>query len=158
MSYGNGVPFWVNIHSGEKLAVSFINQYTKTLSACCSRSRRRWQTMKVQLLLIATLAFLLAGCSHSNQTGNPKWVDQLIRQFESDPVGNPPLSIWRYEYNGQLVYYVPPHCCDIPGSLYDADGNVLCNPGGGIKGDGDGRCSDFISKRTNEQLIWQDPR
>jgi hypothetical protein len=114
--------------------------------------------MKMQLLLIATLAFLLAGCSQSNQTGNPKWVDQLIRQFESDPVGNPPLSIWRYEYNDQVVYYVPPHCCDIPGFLYDADGNVLCNPDGGIKGDGDGRCLDFISKRTNEQLIWQDPR
>jgi len=114
--------------------------------------------MKMQLLLIATLAFLLAGCSQSNQTGNPKWVDQLIRQFESDPVGNPPLSIWRYVYIGQVVYYVPPHCCDIPGSLYDADGNVLCNPGGGSKEMVMGAVWISFPKRTNEQLIWQDPR
>ena len=112
--------------------------------------------MKTILFIIAITAILLAGCSVINQTGNPAWVDQLIKQFENDPVGNPPLSIWRYEYNGQNVYFVPAHCCDIPSVVYDASGTVLCSPDGGITGGGDGRCSDFFDQRTNEQLIWQD--
>jgi hypothetical protein len=45
---------------------------------------------------------------------NLAWVDQLIQKIGSDPVGNPPLSIWCYENNGQVVYFVPAHCCDIP--------------------------------------------
>ena len=114
--------------------------------------------MKERLLMIIVVIILLVGCSQTNQTGNPKWVDQLISQFESEPVGNPPVSIWRYEYSGQVVYFVPAHCCDIPGTLYNSEGNVLCAPDGGIKGDGDGRCTDFFTHRTNEQLIWQDPR
>jgi hypothetical protein len=104
------------------------------------------------------VTILLAGCTQTVQTGNPTWVNRLIKQFENEPVGNPPLSIWRYEYNGQVVYFVPAHCCDISSILYDLDGNVLCAPDGGIKGDEDGRCTDFFSQRTNEQLIWKDPR
>jgi hypothetical protein len=104
------------------------------------------------------VTILLAGCTQTAQMGNPTWVNRLIKQFENEPVGNPPLSIWRYEYNGQVVYFVPAHCCDISSILYDLDGNVLCAPDGGIKGYGDGRCTDFFSQRTNEQLIWKDPR
>jgi hypothetical protein len=81
--------------------------------------------MKMCLLVILVVTILLIGCSPSTQTGNPDWVDRLIRQFESDPVGNPPLSIGRYEYNGQVVYYVPPYCCDIPGSLFIEDSQVI---------------------------------
>lgn len=114
--------------------------------------------MKINLLALIVILMLLIGCSHTTQAGNPAWVDQLIKQFESEPAGNPPLSIWRYEYNNQTVYYVPAHCCDISGVLYDVDGNVLCAPDGGIKGDGDGRCTDFFDQRINEYLIWQDLR
>jgi len=114
--------------------------------------------MKTRDWVIIAVIILLAGCSQSNQTENPAWVDDLIEQFESEPVANPPLSIWRYEYNGQIVYFVPAHCCDISSILYAADGNVLCSPDGGITGDGDGRCADFFTNRTNEQLIWQDLR
>jgi hypothetical protein len=114
--------------------------------------------MKTQMLMIVVVIFLLVGCSQATQTGNPAWVDQLIKQYESEPVGNPPLSIWRYEYTGQVVYFVPARCCDIYSILFDADGNELCAPDGGIQGVGDGRCTDFFSQRTNEQLIWKDPR
>ena len=114
--------------------------------------------MKTYLLAIIAMIILLTGCSQTTQTGNPAWVDQLIEQFESDPVGNPPLSVWRYEYNGQVVYFVPAHCCDISSVVYDAKGNDICTPDGGITGDGDGRCPDFFDQRINEQLIWKDPR
>jgi hypothetical protein len=114
--------------------------------------------MKIRLVTIIVIIILLSGCSTTSQTGNPAWVDKLIQQFEGQPVGNPPLSIWKYEYNGQVVFFVPAHCCDIPSVVYDAQGNILCEPDGGLKGDGDGRCSDFFTQRTGEQLIWSDSR
>ena len=89
---------------------------------------------------------------------NPAWVDELIRKFQSEPAGNPPQSIWRYDYNGQTVYYVPSQCCDQFSALYDAGGREICAPDGGLTGRGDGRCPDFFTKRTNEKLVWQDSR
>jgi hypothetical protein len=86
------------------------------------------------------------------------WVNDLIEAFESVSVANPPLSIWRYTYEGQTVYYVPPRCCDIESALLDAGGKVLCHPDGGFYGTGDGRCGDFFEKRTNAVLIWRDSR
>ena len=114
--------------------------------------------MKARLLAIIIIIIFLAGCSQATQTENPGWVDQLIKQIESEPVGNPPLSVWRYEYNDQVVYFVPAHCCDISSIVYDADGNSLCAPDGGITGAGDGRCAGFFTQRTHELLIWKDPR
>jgi hypothetical protein len=114
--------------------------------------------MKTRFLLILLVALLLSACSQSASTGNPAWVDQLIQQFEKQPVGNPPQSIWRYEYNGQVVYYIPAQCCDQYSTLLDAQGNLLCAPDGGFVGGGDGKCLDFFEQRSSEQLIWQDVR
>ena len=114
--------------------------------------------MKSWFLVLIIITILLAACSQATQTGNPAWVDQLIKKFQSDPVGNPPQSIWRYEYNGQVVYFIPAQCCDQYSTLYDKSGDVICAPDGGFTGKGDGKCSDFFDKRTNEQLIWKDSR
>ncbi len=114
--------------------------------------------MKLRFLILLTIFLLLAGCAKASQSSNPAWLDKLIKQFESDPVANPPLSVWSYEYNGQSVYFVPAHCCDIASVVYDAEGTILYAPDGGFTGKGDGKCSDFFEKRTNEQLIWQDTR
>jgi hypothetical protein len=86
------------------------------------------------------------------------WLKNLIAGFEKLPVGDPPQSIWRYEYKGQTVYYVPPQCCDQYSTLYDANGIRICAPDGGITGLGDGKCPDFFQERKDEKLIWQDPR
>ena len=122
----------------------------------------------ILIYTVAIFFILFAGCSNATQTGNPQpqstqienpqWVNQLIEKYKAEPVGNPPQSIWRYNYQGQVVYYVPAQCCDMFSTLYDADGNVICAPNGGIDGEGDGRCEDFLAQRTQEQLIWQDPR
>jgi hypothetical protein len=109
-------------------------------------------------MLVIALLFVVGCAAAPTHSGNPEWVDQLIEEFQNEPVGNPPQSIWRYEYNGQVVYYVPAQCCDMFSSLYDADGNVICAPNGGIAGTGDGRCPDFSSQRSQESLIWKDPR
>ena len=114
--------------------------------------------MKTKTSAIIAIMLLLAACAQAAQSGNPAWVDQLIQQFKSQPVGNPPQSIWRYEYNGQVVYYIPAQCCDQYSTLFDVQGQVLCAPDGGFIGGGDGKCKDFFDQRSNEQLVWQDSR
>jgi hypothetical protein len=88
----------------------------------------------------------------------PQWLTGLIRNFEVQPVSNPPVSITRYEYQSEVVYFVPSRCCDVWSDLYRADGTTLCHPDGGLTENGDGRCRDFFSQRKNAQVIWQDPR
>jgi hypothetical protein len=121
------------------------------------RTRRVW-TAWPPALTIAILSVAMAGCSPSNSRDNPRWVDQLISRYQEAPVGNPPQSIWRYEYKGQNVYYVPAQCCDKFSELYDAGGNMICAPDGGLTGKGDGKCPDFLSSRKNEALVWKDTR
>jgi len=117
-----------------------------------------------RIVIILTLAVLSTlGCSDLGSppalsSSNPEWVNQLINQFQNAPVGTPPQSIWRYQYKGQTVYYVPPQCCDIFSILYDSAGNVMCAPDGGFGGTGDGHCPDFFQERTNELLVWKDSR
>jgi len=111
--------------------------------------------IKLGLLLLLTIG----GCRHlTAPDNNPQWVNNLIIKFEGEPVGSPPQSIWRYEYKGQFVYYVPAQCCDQFSTLYDSNGNMICAPDGGFTGHGDGGCSDFFQSRRKETLIWRDPR
>jgi hypothetical protein len=87
-----------------------------------------------------------------------QWLTTLIRSFETQPVTNPPASITRYDYKNEVVYFVPPRCCDVWSDLYRADGALICHPNGGVAGTGDGRCPDFLAERKNPTIIWQDPR
>ena len=111
-------------------------------------------------IMILLLLFLITfSCKHSTSTEeNPEWITNLIAKYESEPIGNPPQSIWCYEYKCQPVYYVPPQCCDQYSTLYDVNGNRICAPDGGITGRGDGQCPDFFQERKNEKLIWKDSR
>ena len=88
----------------------------------------------------------------------PDCILDQIRKMQADPVANPPASVWRYDYLGQVVYYIPPECCDEPSTLSDENCNYICSPDGGLTGKGDGKCSEFFDKRTNEQLVWKDER
>jgi hypothetical protein len=88
----------------------------------------------------------------------PTWLRDLIQDLASQPVANPPASITAFTYRDETVYFLPSRCCDIPSVLYDVNGVVLCAPDGGITGQGDGRCQDFMTARRDERLIWADPR
>ena len=106
-------------------------------------------------------AGLLSACA--TQPLNPTiderpWLKSLIASIEQEPVWNPPATITRYTYKGAPVYFLAAHCCDIRSKLYDANGALICEPDGGITGKGDGKCEDFIATRTDEQLVWRDPR
>jgi uncharacterized protein DUF6970 len=117
------------------------------------------KAMPRHLLLIAGLFVGACGVqSPSAPEPLPAWLDSLIRELSNAPVANPPASIARYEYKGEVVYYLPPRCCDIQGNVYQLDGRLLCHPDGGLSGRGDGRCPDFLSERKNERVVWRDPR
>ena len=115
--------------------------------------------MKTLLSLLLLCALFPGRCSNAvSPDANPIWVEKMIAEFKAAPVGNPPQSIWRYDYHRSTVYYVPPQCCDQYSELYNAEGVLLGAPDGGITGTGDGRITDFFTARTNEHLVWQDTR
>lgn len=122
-------------------------------------SLSRW--LSIGLLGVLVLGGL-GGCDNSSPTEpadqDPAWLQVLIAKIESEPVTNPPSSIFRYRFHGATVYYRPGRCCDVASDLYDAGGALMCHPDGGLGGRGDGACTDFLSSRTNERLIWQDSR
>jgi hypothetical protein len=115
-----------------------------------------------QLLIVLIIGVLgLAACGSRNPAApasQPAWLSDLIVQLESQPVANPPAYISRSVYRNQTVYYLPARCCDISSNLYDVDGKILCHPDGGFAGQGDGRCSSFLSEKSDEQVVWRDPR
>lgn len=112
------------------------------------------------IFLLCLVTLLLSGCGQvlPPQNDNPRWIKELVARFESAPVGNPPQSIFRYEYKGQFVYYVPAQCCDQMSILYDSNGKDICAPDGGLSGRGDGQCPDFLKERKDERLVWRDSR
>ena len=112
-------------------------------------------------LIVCTALLLPLGCEDSSPTEpgtTPSWLQALIAQIQSEPVTSPPSAIYSYRYRSEMVYFRPSRCCDIRSVLYDRKGTVLCEPDGGVDGRGDGRCPDFMQTRSEEQLIWRDPR
>ena len=109
-------------------------------------------------IMTATLTACGAAGSASDPTPVPAPVAKLIHEPQSQPPANPPAYIASYEYEGRVVYYVSPQCCDIFSDLYDASGQLICHPDGGLTGHGDGRCPDFLSQRTNETILWRTNR
>jgi hypothetical protein len=89
---------------------------------------------------------------------NPGFINKKIAEFLKEEPKNPPVTITQYDYKGKKVYYISSYCCDFPSQLYDEEGNLICEPDGGITGRGDGKCTDFFTERKNELLIWKDTR
>jgi hypothetical protein len=120
-----------------------------------------------QAALLSGLFFSCSHCYDSRTSGGllsqkpetPAWLSTKIQEFKSEDASKVPNFVNSYQYNNQLVYYIPaPACCDQFSSLYDPAGNVICHPDGGITGKGDMKCTDFVQKRTDEKIIWKDDR
>lgn len=97
------------------------------------------------------------GCN-KNDNNAPECIQEKITTIKAEKVRNPPSKVYQYQYNGKIVYYIPSYCCDVMGELYDDNCNLLCYPDGGILGNGDGKCNDFFTKRSNEKIVWEDVR
>jgi hypothetical protein len=91
-------------------------------------------------------------------TARPQWLQARIQKLSAEEKASPPVQIFRYLFRNQVVYYETAPCCDQFTTLYDSRGRVLCKPDGGLTGRGDGNCPDFTKERTQERLVWQDPR
>ena len=122
---------------------------------------RRLLACGALLPLVMTASLACAGSEPSNTVTpgeNPGWLNRVIQQLRNEPVANPPASVTRYEYSGKIVYYVPPQYADVWSTLYSEGGDVIAHPDGGLSGNGDGRARDFLEKRKNETVIWEDQR
>ena len=114
------------------------------------------QIRNITLLLVFLFLSFKAG---SQENEIPAFIDTLIQKHETEAKSTAPDEIWSYMFKGWNVYYVSPmYCCDIPSTLYDELGGVLCHPDGGFAGVGDGRCPEFNKAKTDGVLIWRDKR
>ena len=109
----------------------------------------------LSICVFAVSITLSAGCTSGADESRPPFAEKLIGQLERNQRRNPPAKVWRYNYGGRPVFYVPPYCCDAFGDLYDEDGELLCHPDGG-QGSGEGKCPDFLKARSRERLLWAD--
>ena len=83
--------------------------------------------------------------------GTPKCIKKLIKEREDHCL----KEVYKYRYEGSDVYlFVPDGCPDLPSVVYSDKCGHVCNPDGGLSGNGDGRCPDFFSQITNEEFIW----
>ena len=123
-------------------------------------------TVKIGLIFLC-LSFAFCRKNSGDEASNgqnqnllkaPAVVQQKVAVILQNPKGAKPATVYRYSYNGMIVYLVNAECCDQYNYLYDEQGNIICAPSGGITGLGDGRCPDFVSERTNALLIWKDNR
>lgn len=94
----------------------------------------------------------------SDTTARPGWLQARIQAVLAERKRNPITRILSYQYRGQTVYFQSAPCCDQFSYVFDTKGRVLCQPEGGLTGKGDGKCPDFDKNKTDEKLVWQDPR
>ena len=82
----------------------------------------------------------------------------IAKKLRAGPPQSPPQTIKRYVIGGKAFYYVAAPCCDQFNDLYDARGQRVCSPNGGITGRGDGRCPDIHVDPREGEIVWRDTR
>jgi len=123
------------------------------LSCCTGRKFQHNQPVKD-----TTVPVVKNGTKHPADSLLPGCVRELIAKFKLEEKKIPARSIYSYTYQGKIVYYVPPECCDFYSDLYDENCKLIAHPDGGFTGLGDGKAPDFISTRKYEKLLWKDER
>ncbi len=111
--------------------------------------------MKLSSLLF--LILMLVACNR-HRTGKsianlPKCIEEKIASLKK--MNETPIYIKRYEYNGEMVYYMKSACCDKFNVVYDSHCNVLGHPDGGLTGKGDGSLPDFRALAKNGIEVWR---
>jgi hypothetical protein len=113
----------------------------------------------IRPIRITIFIILLLACSTNKKVRGiqemPVCLDAKIKAMSSDPNEGSPLSVTRYTYKQQTVYYMVSPCCDKFNVVYDSACNILGHPDGGFTGRGDGKMPDFRKEATNEKVIWK---
>lgn len=103
-----------------------------------------------KLYYAVVMAFMISPLVvHAEDT--PAWLAERIAKFQEHPRGQ---FITTYNYRGEQVYAIMPGCCDQYTTVYHEDGEPICAPDGGLKGNGDGKCPDFYSEATQSNKIY----
>lgn len=107
------------------------------------------------LLFIALLGSCAANKKAHDMRELPYCLATKIKNMAADPSQGSPLSVTRYTYRGQTVYYVVSPCCDKYNIVYDSACAILGYPDGGFTGRGDGNMAGFKSEAVNGKEVWQ---
>lgn len=119
--------------------------------------------MVIKNLFIFFLTGIIFSCNSSNKLTNnfeqsdemPDCLQGIIKQMSNDLSEGMPLSITRFDYHGQKVYYMVAPCCDKYNIVYDSACAVLGYPDGGFTGRGDGKMQDFEKEAIRPKIIWK---
>jgi hypothetical protein len=111
----------------------------------------------IQPITITIFIILLFACSANKKVQSipemPACLEAKIKTMTANE--GSPVSITRYTYKQQTVYYMVSPCCDKFNVVYDSACNVLGHPDGGFTGRGDGKMPDFKKEAINEKVIWK---
>lgn len=116
------------------------------------------QIMIKNYISIIALLLLLSCSDNDIAKDTPSCIKKIIEGLNKEDVANPSAKVYRFQYEGRTVYYIPPRCCDTMSELFDENCNIICYPDGGFSGTGDGKCIDFYKNATEEELVWEDKR
>jgi hypothetical protein len=112
---------------------------------------------KINLLLIAFATLFTMAChtlkNEKSATNIPAWLTQKIDANEKLPTNQSIQKILAGKYHGAKSYYIISPCCDQLNNLYDANGELICHPNGGMVKGGDGKCLDFETEFKGV-VIW----
>ncbi|MEZ5308084.1 MAG: hypothetical protein R2684_13140 [Pyrinomonadaceae bacterium] len=114
--------------------------------------------MKPKIMAFSLLLAFSTGCmdrAADRTTPEPPWLKAKIEEATRGRASNVPMHASRATYKQKLVYYISPNVPDGFGTLYDASGEILCHPDGGLNGRGDGRCGDFFDTARELTTIWK---
>jgi hypothetical protein len=116
----------------------------------------------IKPITVTIFIILLLACSANKKVQviqaipeMPPCLEAKIKVMASDQGEGSPISVTKYSYRQQTVYYVVSPCCDKFNIVYDSACNVLGHPDGGFTGRGDGKMPDFRKEATNAKLIWK---
>lgn len=92
-------------------------------------------------LLLAIAAVASAGPSNPAPSTEPDQRAATFAALQRLVLSQRKAPLLRYVLDdGQVVYLAMAPCCDRFNDLFDAQGNPVCAPSGGLSGAGDGRC------------------
>ncbi|MGH8524069.1 MAG: DUF6970 domain-containing protein [Gammaproteobacteria bacterium] len=107
---------------------------------------------KITYTLFFFPLLVFSGCDEIDfLEGAPHCIKGKIRKEKDECLE----KVYAYYYKGRKVYGLMMNCPNMPHCVYDKNCNSVCCPGGGVSGNGDGKCPVFSVQAKNETLIWQ---
>ena len=100
---------------------------------------------------------ILSTLNSCEDNTNLSCIDTKINEIKQTEVTNPLTEVWKWVVDGKTYYYLTSECCDQFNFLYNENCELVCAPDGGISGNGDRSCPEFIGV-IEKTLFWKDPR